>query len=296
MVKPDLHIHSIHSSDGELTIAEIIDKAVATKIDLLSITDHNSVAGTEDAEMISTNKGLLFIPGIEIDCNFNGTDLHLLGYHINWRSNDFIELEKDIRKKVMVTLDEMIENINALGFGITSEEVIEEAGDKLPTGELIGEMLLAKGEENEKLIPYKPGGTRSDMPYLNFYLDYFAQGKPAYAYIKYMDFKDALELVRDNAGIPIVAHPGLNFKGKERTIEKLLEKGAHGLEAFNNYHNDDQIDYFCKIAQNTHRLITCGSDFHGKTKPTISLGSYHMSEKYKDYLFDSLQMLMKPGK
>jgi len=58
------------------------------------------------------------------------------------------------------------------------------------------------------------GGKRSDMPYINFYLDYFAQGKPAFVPIQYMSFRHAVEMIKDNGGIPIVAHPGLNLKGK----------------------------------------------------------------------------------
>ena len=65
------------------------------------------------------------------------------------------------------------------------------------------------------------GGERSDMPYINFYLDYFAQGRPAFVPVEYMAFRDAVELVRDNGGVPVVAHPGLNFRGREETAGRL---------------------------------------------------------------------------
>lgn len=85
------------------------------------------------------------------------------------------------------------------------------------------------------------GGERSDMPYINFYLDYFAQGRPAFVPVEYMDYRDAVELVRDNGGVPVVAHPGLNFRGREETAGRLLDRGAAGLEVFNNYHTPNRL-------------------------------------------------------
>ncbi len=78
------------------------------------------------------------------------------------------------------------------------------------------------------------------MPLINFYLDFFAQGKPAYVKIEHLDFKVAVDLVRSNGGIPVVAHPGLNLEGREEVAEELLDHGSSGLEVFNNYHHPDQ--------------------------------------------------------
>lgn len=117
------------------------------------------------------------------------------------------------------------------------------------------------------LRPYMEGGERSDMPYINFYLDYFAQGRPAFVPVEYMDYRDAVELVRDNGGVPVVAHPGLNFRGREETAGRLLDRGAAGLEVFNNYHTPEQAVYFTSLALSKGASMTCGSDFHGKTKP-----------------------------
>lgn len=69
------------------------------------------------------------------------------------------------------------------------------------------------------------GGKRSDMPYINFYLDYFAQGKPAFVPIQYMSFRHAVEMIKDNGGIPIVAHPGLNLKEGSRLLRSYWTMG-----------------------------------------------------------------------
>ena len=130
------------------------------------------------------------------------------------------------------------------------------------------------------------GGARSDMPYINFYLDYFAQGRPAFVPVEYMDFRRAVELVRDNGGVPVVAHPGLNFRGREEIAEQLLGRGAAGLEVFNNYHTPEQAAYFASLVRSEGALMTCGSDFHGKTKPRIAVGRFPSDSRFDGRLSD----------
>lgn len=289
----DLHVHSKYSNDGEFEIQEIVDRCILNDVNVLSITDHNSISGINEAILICLNSGIDFIPGIEIDCSYKGIDLHLLGYNIDWLGNDFIELEKSIRKNVMESFPEMIFNMNRLGIEVNENEVLEKANGKLPCGELIAEVLLSKKEYrlHPMLFPYMNGGERSDMPFINFYHDFFAQGKPAYVKINYMDFTDAVELVRGNGGTAIVAHPGMNLKGKEELIVELFEHGAVGLEAFNNYHDTKQMDYFSDFAVQGSFLMTGGSDFHGKNKPLIDIGKYPVPEKYKSRLIQNGEIL-----
>lgn len=95
MIRADLHIHSEYSSDGEFRVADIVGKCAAGGVDLFSLTDHNTVRGLDEACDGALQAGMEFVPGIEIDCSFEGTDLHLLGYGIDWKSPDFRTLEGD---------------------------------------------------------------------------------------------------------------------------------------------------------------------------------------------------------
>lgn len=292
MIHADLHIHTQYSSDGEFSVDKIISKCIDHEVNLFALTDHNSVRGIGEAINSIQSFKLKFVPGIEIDCNYKGTDLHVLGYNIDWTSEDFQRLEADISSKVTDSFVEMINNLRKLGFIIDKNSVLSKAEGKLPTGELIAEVMLSNEKYYTPLLsPYIQGGKRADMPYINFYLDYFAQGKPAFVPIKYMDYKDAIEMIKDNGGLPIVAHPGLNLKGKEFIVEELLKNGAAGLEAFNNYHNADQIDYFAVLVQQQNKIMTCGSDFHGKTKPLIHIGQYKLNNRFESYLNNSLQQI-----
>ena len=144
-----------------------------------------------------------------------------------------------------------------------------------------------------KLLPYMSGGKRSDMPYINFYHDFFAQGKPAYVKINYMDFHAAIELIKSSKGIPIIAHPGISLKGKEELVIELLNKGAEGLEVFNNYHDTNQMEYFADLVIQDSFLMTCGSDFHGKNKPLIHIGEYKTIDKFESYLMKSIKQINK---
>lgn len=295
-MKADLHIHSRYSNDGEFEVKEIIRKCFAIGIDTFSVTDHNSVGGSREAQKLTMDdQGINFIPGIEIDCNYRGTDLHLLAFQIDMSGDDFDSLQLRVRQKYLDAVPQMIRNLEELGIAIDRDEVMEKSGGEPPSAELFAELLLAKTEQhsNPRLLPYLPGGNRSEMPLINFYLDYFAQGKPAYVKIDHLDFEDALSLVRDNGGIPIVAHPGLNLNGSEEVVNELMDRGASGLEVFNNYHSSKQVAYFAGESMKRGALMTCGSDFHGFTKPRILLGQYNIIESHRDYLETSLNTIIQ---
>jgi hypothetical protein len=194
----------------------------------------------------------------------------------------------------MDAVPQMIDNLAQLGIEVDQEELMMKSGGNPPSAELFAELLLEKPEQadNSRLAPYLPGGTRSDMPLINFYLDFFAQGKPAYVEIKHMNYVDAVDLVKSNGGIPIVAHPGLNLKGNEVLVNDLLEQGAAGMEVFNNYHSAGQVAYFADLCRKRNALMTCGSDFHGKNKPLISIGQYSETDPFRDYLELSLNRIL----
>lgn len=295
-MKADLHIHSAHSNDAEHSIANIIKFCTESGVDTFSVTDHNCVGGSREAlRLTGAIDDLNCIPGIEIDCNYNGTDLHLLGYQVDLESSDFDVLEQDNRQRHMDAVPLMIQNLEQLGITMDWDELMQKSGDEPPSAELFAELLLQNPERksNPRLKPYFPGGERSDMPLINFYLDFFAQGKPAYVKIEHMKFVDALALVKNNGGIPIVAHPGLNLKGREELADELMDQGADGLEVFNNYHNEKQATYFAELISKRGALMTCGSDFHGKNKPLISIGQYSGLKTYSKYLKQSVSRILK---
>jgi len=293
-MKADLHLHSCYSNDGEKSIPQIIRMCMEHQVQVFSITDHNGTRGaSQAARHCAAEKSLRFIPGIEIDCNFRGTDLHVLGYQVDAEDPVFEALEKEVEKKFLDATPEMLENLGKLGIEIDLEELMERSGGKAPTGEQMAELLLENPElhAHPRLKPYFPGGHRSDMPLINFYLDFLAQGKPAHVEIRHMDFQEAVDLVISAGGIPIVAHPGLNLKGREGLVKELVMQGARGLEVFNNYHSAQQTAYFADLVRKKGALMTCGSDYHGNTKPLIAVGQYRMLDEFRPDLDQSLSYI-----
>jgi len=293
----DLHMHSCFSNDGEFAVSDIISQCLTKGLKIISLTDHNCVRGIASAMEHSSEQDITVIPGIEIDCNFKGIDLHVLGYNIDWDCNDFLELEEQVNRRFMDSFPVMINNLSRLGIVVDPGAVLARSDGKPPTAELIAEVLIADpgNRHNPGLIPYFPGGDRSDMPYIHFYHDFFAQGKPAYVKVDFMSYEEAIQVITVNEGTPVIAHPGINLKGQEQVIHELLDIGAAGLEVFNNYHNYQQIEYFAKAAIERKSLMTCGSDFHGKTKPLIGLGEFKSVKPYEDHLIKSINELISPG-
>ncbi len=294
MIHTDLHIHSRYSNDGELEIEEIVSLAHLANISVLSITDHNIVGGTAEALKQCRKWDISFVPGIEIDCQYQGTDMHLLGYQIDWNNRDILSLEAIAREKMMDAVPKMVKSLKQTGIEIDEDELMDRAGPMLPSPELFAEVLMTNPDYHSNILlqPYLEGGKRGDMPYINFYLDFFAQGKPAYVKIEHMPFIEALEMIKSSGGIPVVAHPGLNFKEKEKLVSELLKEGAAGLEVFNNYHSSDQMEYFASLCRKSGSLMTGGSDFHGKTKPLIKIGGYPILDSFLSDLNQSIERIV----
>lgn len=92
----DLHMHSRYSDDGEFTPSELIDQCAEKGARMVSIADHNCVKANEEAAKAAKEKGMLYVPGIEIDCTYQDTNFHVLGYGIDFKSDDFKAIKKNI--------------------------------------------------------------------------------------------------------------------------------------------------------------------------------------------------------
>ena len=283
----DLHMHSKYSDDGEFTPSELIEQCAEKGACMVSITDHNCVKANEEAIKAAKEKGIIYIPGIEIDCTYRDTNFHVLGYGIDFRSCDFERIEKNIDDQNFQASFNRLAETQVLGFGRITEKNMWALSKNNYwqgnwTGEMFAEVLLAMPEyENHPLLrPYRPGGERSDNPYVNFYWDYYSQGKPCYAKIDYPAMEEIIDIIHRNHGIAVIAHPGVNLKGKEFLLDDILNLGIDGIEAFSSYHDSEQAEYYYQTAQKKNIFATCGSDYHGKTKPSIGIGQHNCTISY----------------
>lgn len=278
MKKTDLHIHSSYSDDGEFTPRKVVKMCKEAGIERMAIADHNTVRGCREAMTAAEAEGIQCIPAIEIDCVWNDMDFHVLGYGIDIDSEDFARIESNVREQRIQASKEMLRKTQKMGWNVSADEMqkLSEGSywNLCWTGEMFAEVLLGKEEykEHELLMPYRDGGERSDNPYVNFYWDYYAWGKPCYVEVQYPSMKHVIDIIHKNGGCAVLAHPGVNLKGKEHFLEEIALLGLDGVEVYSSYHTKAQVDYFYREAQRLGLQMTCGSDFHGKTKPSVRLG------------------------
>lgn len=270
----DLHMHSYYSNDGEFSPAELVKMCHDRGITIMAISDHNSIKAVEEARKEACKYHIHYINAIEIDCTYHGINLHVLGYGIDSMDKVYSDLEENIIHQERAVSHKKLELTNRLGFDITKEQLDELSSNGIYTGEMFAEVLLkdSRYKDNELLKPYRSSNSRSDNPYVNFYWDFYAQGKPCYTEIIYPTLEKVITLITQSGGIPVLAHPGNNLKGKFEIFDEMISAGLHGVEVFSSYHDVETSKYFLKKAKEYNLLITCGSDFHGKTKPSIVLG------------------------
>lgn len=269
----DLHMHSMYSDDGEYTPTQLVDMCHEAGVKIMAIADHNWVKANEEAKKHADELGMTYIPAIEIDCTYKGVNLHVLGYGID-NQEVFNQLGEDIEKQEIACSMKKLELTNALGFDLKKEQLDALSTNGVYTGEMFGEALLndSRYDDHELLKPYRQGGERSDNPYVNFYWDYYAQGKPCYTEIHFPTLEETIQLIHQHGGVALLAHPGNNLKGQFELFDEMVALGLDGVECFSSYHTTETNEYFYNKAKELNVLYTCGSDFHGKTKPSIHLG------------------------
>lgn len=283
--KLDLHMHSNISNDGEYSPSELMELCYKNGLKTVSLADHNSVRGIREAKESAEKLGLEFITGIELDCQFEGTNLHLLGYGIDPTVSDFEINEKDVLNKEQAASSKRIELVKNLGIDFEVEKVMELAIEGVVTGEMIAEVALEdkRNENNKRLEPYRKGGKRSDNPYVNFYWDFCSQGKPAYVPVNFISLSEAIKLIKKSGAIVVLAHPGANIKQDKNKIEGIIACGIDGIEVYTSYHDESTIEFYSNQAEKFNLIKTIGSDFHGKTKPAIKYGSIKCKEETEIY-------------
>lgn len=270
----DLHMHSFYSDDGEFTPQKLVDLCLEKKIKYFSIADHNCVKAIAEAKEYCMDKDIKIIPGVELDCTIDNVNLHVLGYNIDYNNPIFNKIEDDIVLQEQSASKKRMKLIRELGIDFSDEVIDSLSRNGVVTGEMIAEaaMKFDKEHVNPQLKPYYENGSRSDNPYVNFYWDFCAQGKPAYAKVNFISLTEAIKIIEECSGIPVLAHPGNNVKENKNLLESIISYGVKGIEVYSSYHSKEQVAFYKEFALNNKLLITCGSDFHGKTKPSIHLG------------------------
>lgn len=275
MAKIDLHIHSNCSNDADFPPAQLVDLCLQAGLTHAAIADHNSVKAIGEALAAAQGTPLTIIPAIEMDCVLDGTNLHVLGYGIDHTATIFTEIEDDLHEQEQENSAELMRLVRQLGIDFDDDLIEALSLYGVVTGEMIAEAALIFDTEakNKLLDPYRGNSDRNDNPYVNFYWDFCSQGKPAYTPMNFISLSRAIEIIEINHGVPVLAHPGINVKEDRVLLERVISKGILGIEVYSSYHTEEQVRFYRAAALSEGILMTCGSDFHGKTKKSIKIGS-----------------------
>lgn len=273
-IQMDLHMHSCMSDDGEYTPKQLMHMCKEAGLQVVAIADHNSVEAIFEAKEEAMALGLDYIHAIELDCTIHGIELHVLGYGINYLDPAFTALTLSLRKQEQESAKKRVELVKKLGLYIDEEKAFALSHHGCITGEILAEVALQDERNHSFLKEYLPNGARSDNPYVNFYWDYCSQGKPAYVKINFITLEEAVAMIQNAGGVAILAHPGNNTKEDTALLDTIVSHGVMGLEAYSSYHSPAQVEFYKEYAKQHQLCITCGSDFHGKTKPAIRLGAH----------------------
>lgn len=271
----DMHIHTLES-DGTYTPEEIILRAMKNNVIALAITDHDTVAGVKAGKVAADRYGMEFIEGIEISCNEENLEVHVLGYYLN--------LEDEVFLKELVELEEtrekrnrkMIEKFEKIGIIIDIEDLKRFAPGKIISRLHFANYLLEKGivaNKNEAFIKYL--------------------GRTGLAYVPKENFSPerAVKMIKANGGFTSLAHPKLitlNDKVLNDLIGRLKECGLDALESQYSSFSKAERQKFRKLAKKYGLLITGGSDFHGDNRECVDIGDagleYSQFERIKKFL------------
>ncbi|MFH5883051.1 PHP domain-containing protein [Halalkalibaculum sp. DA3122] len=245
MGKADLHIHTT-ASDGRLSPEEVPALASENGLEVIAITDHDTIDGYFPASEAGERIGVEVLPGVELTCDFNSRESHLLAYCFDPEDPDFLQLLAHHKKARLDRIEWIVGQLTQQGLDIDKNEVRAEAA-----GGNVGRPHVAS-------VLVKKGYVGSAKEAFIRYLGNHALG-PIQSY--YVSHEEAVERIKGAGGATILAHPGVLYSREE--IEQWIDAGLDGLEVVHSSHNYDQQKKYREMAEQHNLLMTGGSDYHG---------------------------------
>ena len=265
-MKTDLHIHTYYS-DGVFSPEKIVDTAIDVGLQAIAITDHDNVLAYDVAQKYIKDNHLEnkieIIKGVEINTLYKNNEVHILGYFMNTEDKDFVELLKAQQQARIKQTKEIIALLaKKEGIKIKFEDIKK----LVAPGGSIGRPHIARAITSA-------GGTANVM---DAYAKYIHDDSPVYVQRKTVTTFDAVEIIYDAGGVPVIAHPH-DLDIAEPLIKELMNYGLRGIEAYHRKHSPACVEYFSSMAENLGLIVTGGSDFH---TPNIMNGQIVLGKNF----------------
>jgi predicted metal-dependent phosphoesterase TrpH len=256
--KVDLHIHST-ASDGRYSPQEIVRKAAGLGLEVIALTDHDTVNGIAPAlEEARKLDRLQFIPAVEVSTDVPSGEVHVLGYFIDYTSGELAAALERFRTSREGRAQGMVDRLAGLGIHISWQRVREIAGSGAVGRPHVAQAMLEAGYISSL-------GEAFDR--------YIARDGPAYVEREKMTPVEAVQLILRSRGVAVMAHP-FTVPEPEATIVEMKAAGMAGIEAYYGQHTGEEIGTLIALAKNHGLLVTGGSDYHGldESKETLMGG------------------------
>jgi len=296
----DFHTHS-NVSDGDLPPDLLVAKAAEQGLTALALTDHDTINGLEKAKNAAKSlENFKFIPGIEINISWTGSktipgigpggEFHLLGLGLNSPSAAFHAAIEELSQRRVKRNMEILNRMHELSIEATWDELLAIAGREGDSPEKRGYSL---GRPHFAALLIKRKIVKNAAQAFERYL---GVGKPLYVPKEGLIFDEAVSLIRESGGIPVLAHPISLYVAWGRLpdlIKILKDMGLMGLEAWHPTAKNSSCKRLEALAQSLELYVTEGSDYHGAIRPDRKLGYSSKSRKINESVLEAIPELMK---
>ncbi len=258
----DFHVHTTFS-DGLLTPEQVTEIAKEKGLAALGIADHDAVGGIEPAIKKGKQIGVEILPAVELSCIVGDCDIHILGYYVDYKNKKLIAILEDIQSKRLERAKKMVEKLADQGAEVELARVLELAGNGTVGRPHIAQALLEQGHISS---------------YDEAFWKYIGYHCPAYVPKEKLTPRQAIEMIRQFHGIPILAHP-MSYNNRA-IVNFIIDEGIAGLEIWRPDHSENDMKYLNALVTNNHLLATGGTDCHGGRKGKILIGEIKVPYEY----------------
>ncbi|MEM1347094.1 MAG: PHP domain-containing protein [Myxococcota bacterium] len=267
-VLAELHTHST-ASDGQYAPGALMVLCKRSGVEVVSLTDHDTVAGCAQAKLVAEELGMTFLTGIEVSAQA-GRSIHILGYGVRLDDEDFSRVMDERRQLRLNRMERMIERACALGMEVTMEDVVRFSGEGNKARPHLARALVARGYIGSVAEAFER---------------YLGDGKPVHVPSPWPTVPDAIAEIHAAGGIAVLAHPGLY--DMDEHIEGWIDAGLDGIEVHHPDHSASTASRYLTMALRRGLLTTGSSDFHGPAvKSGQVLGQTHVRRDWIDDLLE----------
>lgn len=249
----DLHLHSTYS-DGTMTPEELINSAAQIGLTGLAVTDHDTIAGTEEAMAAGSNVNIEVVSGLEISSEYRGLNIHLLAYDFDWNNRKLAAVLQRLQESRADRNRKILEKLNKIGITINLEELAAESVSGVTGRPHFAKLLVKQGVVKTVDQAFE---------------HYLKTGRYAYVPRYLLTIDEAINVIHHAGGVAVLAHPlHMNCSRSELPgiIRELKSAGLDGLETYYPTQNGRVGRQLKKLAEQFQLLQTGGSDYHGAVR------------------------------